>query len=141
MTNKQTIIALIKSRPGIRTPEIADETGIDNPKAYITGEIERGEVLVETINTEGVGRPVNTFRINPDNPPDETLNPRQRVVKVRAAAATGDTGFSAALSSRGDLRISDGQKTVQLLPAQTADLIAYLDRINVDQVMKAAGVA
>ncbi|NSX04831.1 hypothetical protein [Cupriavidus gilardii] len=141
MTNKQTIIALIKSRPGIRTPEIVDETGIENPGNYIVGEIDRGEVLVEKVQSEGVGRPVNAYRINPENPPDETLNPRQRVVKVRGATSGDSAGFSAALSSRGDLRISDGQRTVQLSPEQTSDLIAYLDRINVDQVMKAAGVA
>ncbi|SOZ12056.1 hypothetical protein [Cupriavidus taiwanensis] len=141
MTNKQIIIAAIKARPGIRTPELAEETSIDNPRTYIAGEIDRGEILVEPISSELGGRPINTYRINPDNPPDETLNPRQRVVKARAGAQTTEAGFSAALSSRGDLHISDGRKTVQLTPAQTADLIAYLDRINVDQVMKAAGVA
>ncbi|EHP39399.1 hypothetical protein OR16_31599 [Cupriavidus basilensis OR16] len=141
MSNKQNIIALIKGRPGIRTPEITDELSIENPIAYITGEIDRGEILVEKIASELGGRPVNAYRLNPDNPPDETLNPRQRVVKARAEAPAGDDGFSAALSSRGDLTISDGRKSVQLTPAMTGSLIAYLDRINVDQVMKAAGGA
>ncbi len=141
MNNKQILIAKIKANPGIRTPELADESGIDNPAAYISGEIDRGEILVEKIASEHGGRQLNTYRINPENPPDETLNPRQRVVKARAAAPADNTGFSAALSSRGDLQISDGRKTVQLSPVQTADLIAYLDRINVDQVMKAAGAA
>lgn len=141
MTNKQLIIAKIKARPGIRTPEITEETGVDNPASYIVAEIDRGEILVEKITIEGVGRPVNAYRINPESPPDETLNPRQRVVKVRGNASADTDGFSAALSSRGDLTISDGAKTVRLTPAQTSSLITYLDRINVDQVMAAAGGA
>lgn len=141
MTNKQIIIAAIKARPGIRTPELVEETSIDNPQSYIALEIDRGEILVDKVASELGGRQINTYRINPENPPDETLNPRQRVVKARVAAPAAEAAFSAALSSRGDLHISDGRKTVQLSPSQTADLIAYLDRINVDQVMKAAGVA
>lgn len=140
-TNKQIIIALIKARPGIRTPEITDETSIENPQAYIAGEIDRAEILVEKVPSANGTRETNAYRINAENAPDETLNPRQLVVKARAGSPVRETGFSASLSSRGALIISDGRKTVQLSPDQTGELIDYLDRINVDQVMKAAGAA
>lgn len=141
MTNKQIIIAKIKANPGIRTPEITEETGIENPQSYLIGEIERAEILVTKVPGVNDARETNSYRINPENPPDELLNPRQRVVKASGGMPVGESGFSAALSSRGALIITDGRKTVHLTPEQTGSLIAYLDRINVDQVMKAAGGA
>lgn len=141
-SNRVQIIELIKARPGIRTPEIADELGIGNPQAYITGEVDREEILVQKVQPEHGGNAVNTYRINPENPPDLTLNPRQRIVKAAGKRQpTAATECSFALSSRGDLTISDGRKAIQLSADGTSQLIAYLDRINVDQVMKAAGVA
>ncbi|WP_199030348.1 hypothetical protein [Ralstonia sp. ASV6] len=141
-SNRVQIIELIMQRPDIRTPEIADALQLSNPQSYIVGELDREEILVKNVPSEHGGRPVNAYRINPDNPPDLTLNPRQRVVKAagkRQAAGTEECSF--ALSSRGDLTINDGRKEVHLTAAGTTQLIAYLDRINVDQVMKAAGVA
>ncbi|CCF96508.1 hypothetical protein B7R77_02935 [Ralstonia solanacearum K60] len=141
-SNRVQIIELIQKRPGIRTPEIVDELQISNPQAYIAGELDRGEVLAQKVQPEQGGNAVNSYRINPDNPPDLTLNPRQRVVKaVGKRQPEGTTACSFALSSRGDLTISDGRKAIQLSVDGTQQLIAYLDRINVDQVMKAAGVA
>ncbi|WP_104565822.1 hypothetical protein [Ralstonia mannitolilytica] len=140
-TNKQRVIELIMARPGIRTPEIAEELEIGNPQSCITGELDRGEILAEKVQPEYGGHTVNAYRINPDNPPDLTLQPRQRVVKAVGARSTGGAGnYSFALSSSGDLTINDGRKAIHLPPAGTTQLIAYLDRINVDQVMKAAGV-
>ena len=140
-SNKQILIAAIKANPGIRTPELVDMTSIDNPAAYITGEIDRKEILVEKINPEHGGRPLNTYRINAENPPDETLTPGQRMVKADVSAKTIASDVSFALSSRGELTITDGRKTVSLPPDGTRQLVAYLDRINVDQVMRSAGVA
>lgn len=141
-TNKQRVIELIMARPGIRTPEIAEELGIGNPQGCIVGELDREEILAEKIQPEHGGHTVNAYRINPDNPPDLTLQPRQRVVKAagkRPAGAPSELSF--ALSSRGDLTISDDRKTIHMDADGATQLIAYLDRINVDQVMKAAGVA
>lgn len=141
-TNKQRVIELIMARPGIRTPEIAEELDISNPQSCIMGELDRGEILAEKIQPEHGGHTVNAYRINPENPPDMTLHPRQRVVKAAGArVADGAGSYSFALSSSGDLMINDGRKAIHLTPAGTTQLIAYLDRINVDQVMKAAGVA
>ncbi|WP_423197424.1 hypothetical protein DFLDMN_001040 [Cupriavidus sp. H19C3] len=140
LSNRQIIIAKIKANPGIRTPELADDTGIDSPASFIAGEIERNEILVTKVDNPHGGRPANSYRINPDNPPDETLAPRQRVVKASGHKVPASTEFSAALSSRGSLTISDGRKTVELTPSDTLGLVAYLDRINVDQVLKEAGV-
>lgn len=140
-SNKQVLIAAIKAHPGIRTPELVDMTTIDNPAAYIAGEIDRGEILVEKVATEHGSRQVNTYRINAENPPDETLTPRQRMVKADVGVKTSPSDVSFALSSRGELTITDGRKTVSLPPDGTRQLVAYLDRINVDQVMRSAGVA
>ena len=141
-TNKQRVIELIKARPGIRTPEIVEEFEIGNPQACIVGELDRGEILADKIQPEHGGQAVNSYRINPDNPPDLTLQPRQRVVKAAGRRPAGvSSGLSFALSSRGDLTISDGRKSIHMDADGTTQLIAYLDRIYVDQVMKAAGVA
>lgn len=140
-SNKQVLIAAIMANPGIRTPELVDMTTIDNPAAYIAGEIDRGEILVVKVDTEHGSRQVNAYRVNPDNPPDQTLTPRQRMVKTSGEPKAVATDLSFALSSRGELTICDGRKTVSLQPDGTRQLIAYLDRINVDQVMKSAGVA
>ncbi|QOK91547.1 hypothetical protein HF908_08695 [Ralstonia pseudosolanacearum] len=141
-SNRVQIIELIMKRPGIRTPEIADELGITSPQGYIAAELDHDEILVESVPSQHGGRPVNSYRINPDNPPDLTLNPRQRVVKAAGKRqAEGPVEWSFALSSRGDLMIGDGRKAISLSAAGTVQLIQYLDRINVEQVMKAAGVA
>lgn len=143
-SNRLQIIELLKQRnEPMSSVEIAEELQIDNPGAYIKGEVERKEILVDyRDHPYGATRRIAVFRINPDNPPDDTLGPRQRVVKAAGKRQpTAATECSFALSSRGDLTISDGRKAIQLSADGTSQLIAYLDRINVDQVMKAAGVA
>lgn len=83
---------------------------------------------------------VNSYSINPDNLPDVLLSPRQRTVRAAGRRATaGAAEFSAALSSRGVLTIKVGRKSVNLDQVSTCQLITYLDRINVEQVMKATG--
>ncbi len=137
--NKLRIINMIRNNKGIRTPELAERLEIDNPQPYIAGEIERCEILVEKVLAADNAHTVNSYSINPDNPPDVLLSPRQRTVRMASKrAAPSSTEFSAALSSRGVLTIKVGRKSVDLDQAATNQLITYLDRINVEQVMKAA---
>ncbi|WP_353627613.1 hypothetical protein ABNQ24_12795 [Ralstonia pseudosolanacearum] len=142
-SNKLRIINMIRDNKGIRTPELVDRLEIESPQPYIAGEIEREEILVEKVLAADSAHTVNSYSINPDNPPDVLLSPRQRTVRAanRVAgrrATTGAAEFSAALSSRGVLTIKVGRKSVDLGQAATCQLITYLDRINVEQVMKAA---
>ncbi|MGH1509484.1 hypothetical protein [Ralstonia solanacearum] len=143
-SNKLRIINMIRNNKGIRTPELADRLEIENPQPYIAGEIERNEILVEKVLAADTAHTVNSYSINPDNPPDVLLTPHQRTVRAanRVAgrrATAGAAEFSAALSSRGVLTIKVGRKSVDLDQIATGQLITYLDRINVEQVMKAAG--
>ncbi|CAJ0858400.1 phage protease [Ralstonia mannitolilytica] len=83
-SNRVQIIELIKARPGIRTPEIADELGIGNPQAYITGEVDREEILVQKVQPEHGGNAVNTY-LSPVFAYDKTTG---AVLKMLHAALT-----------------------------------------------------
>ncbi|BAS32813.1 hypothetical protein AXI85_gp15 [Ralstonia phage RS138] len=73
-SNKLRIINMIRDNKGIRTPELVDRLEIENPQPYIAGEIEREEILVEKVLAADNAHTVNSYSINPDNPPDVLLS-------------------------------------------------------------------
>lgn len=135
MTNKQLIIAKIRSRPGITAAQITEETGVENPISYIVGEIDRCEIEAKRCPGLVDGKVVAefTYRINPEYPPEQILRAEYQDNKSES--------FCAAFTSRGELIVSAGGSTIRMKQDHTRRLLDYLQQVNVEQVIKAAGGA
>ncbi|KVP51493.1 hypothetical protein WJ91_01460 [Burkholderia ubonensis] len=137
-TKRARILNLIRSRPGIREPEIRDEVELHGAiGSYIRSEIDRGHVLVEKVPLEAGGT-VATYRENTLKPLELDADGGVAGRKARAPSPDtldGSAAVDIAVSAAGVTTISKGGKSVVLTPADTQRVVAYLDRINIDQIL------
>lgn len=136
------VLDLIRETPGIRAPELAEELDLENcPSQYIRAHINRGEVLVEEIEAETTGKKVKAFTINRLRPPetDDSGAFKARRTRQPRELPGDDTDIDVSISSRGVTSIVRGNKTMTLSPAETARLVMYFDRMNVESILVEVG--
>ena len=144
-TKIERAIALINERPGIRSPEIEEAVDTTSASAMLAPALKRGDVFIDRVQAQGGGRWVTAYFPRgyqrpeggaPPEPGRDISQPRQ----IRTQARPGPSGASlvAALYTNGDLVIEVGHKSLRLSAAQTRDLVTYLDRVNIDQIVPLA---
>lgn len=127
-TKVERILELIEQRPGIRSVEIEDELDIEYVSAQMKPYVTKGYLLAEKVQTPN-GREIMAYRRNAQY---------EKLDKFRTAKAAPSATLVAALYTNGDFVIEKGGKALRLTPAETRELVNYLDRINVDQLLAEA---
>ncbi|WP_238913778.1 hypothetical protein [Achromobacter insolitus] len=144
-TKIERAIALINERPGIRSPEIEEALDTTSASALLAPALKRGEVFIDRIQAQGNGRWVTAYfprgYQRPEGgvqtqPERDVSRPRQ--VRTPARSASSGAPLVAALYTNGDLVIEVGHKSLRLSADQTRDLVTYLDRVNIDQIVPLA---
>jgi hypothetical protein len=144
-TKMHRAIALITERPGIRSPEIEEALDTPSASAMLGPALKRGDVYIDRIQAQGNGRWVNAYFPRgyqrpegnvPPQPERDISQPRQ--IRTPARGPSSGAGLVAALYTNGDLVIEVGHKSLRLSAAQTRDLVTYLDRVNIDQIVPLA---
>lgn len=143
MSIAQDILDLIHAQPGIRSVEIEERLDIANAASKIGHHVLAGRIRTERVQAPN-GRWVTAYfpaaaaaeegmamAASPHG--SEGRRSRDGAAPWRHQQRPGS--LVAALYSNGDLVIELGGKRLRLTAQETRDLIAYLDRINVDQII------
>ncbi|MGU7855431.1 hypothetical protein ACV22X_22075 [Burkholderia orbicola] len=143
-TKRVQILNMIRSRPGIREPEIREDIEITGAvSAYIKPDIDRGNVLVEKVALE-TGGSVSAFRENAVKPLEidahGNVSDRRRARATSQESVAGPTTVDISVSAAGVTTITKGGKSMSLTASETDRIVSYLDRINIDQILADAGL-
>ncbi|KWZ43770.1 hypothetical protein WS72_13495 [Burkholderia savannae] len=136
-TKRAQILDLIRKQPGITEAEIRSKVEINGSVlAYINPSIVRGQIIAESAE----GTSATVFRESEANPleTDEEGNVvarrRGRGLSKSACPESPDI-VDISISASGHTTITKGSRTIVMTPAETARVVAFLDRVNVDQIL------
>lgn len=142
ITKRAQVLNLIRQCPGIREPEIREELDLNGAvQAYIKPDLDRGHVLVERIELEN-GKHVSSFRENVLKPLELDAQgnvagraPARRAQALLSSSSTIDASADVSVSATGVMTISKAGKSMVLNAMETARIVAYLDRVNIEQIL------
>jgi hypothetical protein len=142
MSNVKAILKLIVDRPGITGAEIADELDMQakNVQPLINPYINDGKVKVEKKPVNG-SAPVNAYfaaqaLVAEIDGVRQIVTRRDRPAGA-AVADAGDSRFSCGFFADGHLSIVKDRKTIELSREETAQLLAFIDAINIERIVGA----
>ncbi|SAI74599.1 Uncharacterised protein [Bordetella ansorpii] len=139
MTTTQDIIDLIRAQPGIRSVEIEERLETTAISSKLAHRIAAGDIRAERVQAPN-GRWVNAYYPGTGSadasPAENDGGPSWGEHRKRHQQRAGT--LVAALYTNGDLVIELGRKSLRLTAQETRDLITYLDRVNVDQIIPPA---
>ncbi|HZZ04613.1 winged helix-turn-helix domain-containing protein [Paraburkholderia sp.] len=142
MSHTKAILQLIADHPGITSAEIADKVDIEtkNVQPLIHPYIGDGRVKVEKKPVAGAA-PVNSYF--PSQALMNELDGVKQIVRGRGRPAGSSvvvdtpTTFSCGFFTDGRLSIVKDRKTIDLSQKETAQLLAFIDSINIERIVGA----
>jgi len=137
----KAILQLIADHPGMTGAEIADKLDMESKavQPLINTYINDGKIKVEKKPVTGAA-PVNAYF-----PSQSLMNDLDGVKQIvrgrgRPSATVADAAprtFSCGFFTDGRISIVKDRKTIDLSPEETAQLLAFIDSINIERIVGA----